>query len=153
MEHLFKSVLSVREFRFHTDDDHIDRLSRRYTVIVLVGFAVLVTTKQFVGTPINCWCPAQFTDSHKDYANALCWVSNTYYLPIERPIPGGKFADNSRISYYQWVPLLLMVQGVLAFLPCQFWRFFNQRSGINLASIMDAARSTADTAYLEVRTL
>jgi len=52
------------------DDDYTDRLSHRTTVALLVCFAVLVSTKQFVGNPINCWMPAHFhKDSHDDYAN------------------------------------------------------------------------------------
>ena len=120
---------------------------------VLICFAFLVTTKQFVGAPIHCWCPAQFTDSHREYTDAVCWVSNTYYLPIERTIPGSRLDEAAaKIGYYQWVPLLLAGQAVLAFLPCQLWRFLCQRSGVNLAAIMDAAHVTSDAGYLEVST-
>jgi len=31
MERLFKSVLSIRELKFHVDDDYVDRLSRQFT--------------------------------------------------------------------------------------------------------------------------
>ena len=31
MDRLFKSVLSIRELKFHVDDDHVDRLSRQYS--------------------------------------------------------------------------------------------------------------------------
>lgn len=114
MDRLFKSVLSVRELKFRMDDDYVDRLSRQQTVILLICFCFIVSTKQFVGQPINCWCPAQFTDSHREYSDAICWVSNTYYLPIEQTIPGEPFdttAKNRRmISYYQWVPLILLFQ-------------------------------------------
>ena len=150
MEHLFKSALSVREFKYHTDDNYADRLSRLYSVAISITFAFIVTTKQFVGSPIHCWCPAQFTDSHRDYANAVCWVSNTYYLPIEQTIPGTRLPESSQIGYYQWVPMLLLSQALLSFLPCQLWRFICQRSGINIAAIMDAAHVTSDASFLEV---
>jgi len=113
MDRLFKSMLSVRELKFRMDDDYVDRLSRQHTVIILVCFGFLVSTKQFVGRPINCWCPAQFTDSHRDYSDAICWVSNTYYLPIEQTIPGERFdvtKNRQLVSYYQWVPLILLFQ-------------------------------------------
>ena len=40
-------------------------LFRHYTTGLLVAAAFIVSTKQFVGDPIVCWCPAHFTDSHK----------------------------------------------------------------------------------------
>jgi len=180
MERLFKSVLSIRELKFHVDDDYVDRLSRQFTVVIAVCFAFLVSTKQFVGSPINCWCPAEFTSSHVDYTNSICWVSNTFYLPINTVIPKERIDGNSplskhnyagaaqsneiqrnpdqldknnqqRISYYQWVPLILIFQGVLSFIPCQIWRFLNKRSGINLSTIMDAAHVSSEASYLEIR--
>ena len=65
MDRLSKSLLSVKEVKFRADDDYMDRLSRFYTVVILICFAGLVSTRQFVGHPISCWCPAQFTKSHK----------------------------------------------------------------------------------------
>ena len=43
------AITKVRQFRFHNDDDFIDRLSRRYSVILLMLFTVVVSTKQYVG--------------------------------------------------------------------------------------------------------
>ena len=47
---------------------------------------MLVTSKTYVGDPIRCWCPAQFTDSHKHYTNNICWVSHTYYIPSNKQV-------------------------------------------------------------------
>lgn len=44
----------VRQFRFHNDDDFIDRLSRRYSVLLLMLFTVVVSTKQYVGDRKFC---------------------------------------------------------------------------------------------------
>jgi len=159
MDRLFKSVLSIRRLKFHVDDDYVDRLSRQYTVGILVCFAFLVSMKQFVGRPINCWCPAAFTDSHVDYTNSICWVSNMYYLPMSQVIPEQNFAtltsfndthlphqqhsasaavafqpsvDTQRISYYQWIPLILFTQAVLSYLPCQVWRFLNATNEVDI---------------------
>lgn len=155
MDRLFKSILSIREIKFRTDDDYTDRLSRQYSVVILVCFSFLVSTKQFVGTPIACWCPAQFTASHREYTNTVCWVSNTFYLPMEETIPNKVEFDIEKhkkmISYYQWVPLILMFQAVLAFVPCLVWRFMNKRSGINVPTIMDAAHVCSQASYLEIR--
>ena len=153
MERLLKSALTMREVKFRMDDDYVDRLNRQYTVIILIFFAALVTTKQFVGHPITCWCPAQFTDSHVDYADSICWVSNTYYLPMVQTIPGERLIRKSRamISYYQWVPLILLSQALSVFMPCLIWRFLNKRSGINMTAIMDASRVCSQAHFLEIR--
>lgn len=44
-----ESITKLRQFRFHYDDDFIDRLSRRYSVVLLMIFTALVSTKQYVG--------------------------------------------------------------------------------------------------------
>jgi hypothetical protein len=157
MDRLFKSVLSIRELKFHVDDDHVDRLSRQYTVIILVCFAFLVSTKQFVGRPIHCWCPAEFTPSHRRLYQ-LDLLGQQHVLPAVRrrhtegELQGDDVVPRSeRISYYQWVPLILIVQGVLSFVPCQVWRFLNKRSGINLSAVMDAAHVSSEASYLEIR--
>jgi len=58
------------------DDDYADRMNHRTTVALFVCFALLVSTKQFVGNPINCWMPAHFDkDSHDEYTNRLLLLS------------------------------------------------------------------------------
>ena len=34
-------------------------------------FALLITTRQYVGEPISCWCPVHFSGSNVDYANKV----------------------------------------------------------------------------------
>ena len=84
-------------------DDFVDRLSSRYTVIMLVGFAVVVTLLSKACNPINCWAPNHFSSSKAKFANNYCWVKNTYYLPWEKEIPKESEA-RQWILYYQWVP-------------------------------------------------
>ena len=57
------AIAKVRQFRFHNDDDLYYRLSRRFSVVLLMLFTVVVSTKQYVGDPIACFAPAQFTGS------------------------------------------------------------------------------------------
>ena len=74
---------------------------------------------------------------HREYTDTICWVSNTYYLPFDEVAPvephysvaGGKEPKHQMISYYQWIPLILMFQASMAFVPCLVWRFLNKRSG------------------------
>ena len=46
-----------RKIIHYEDDDFIDRLNNRYTVMVLVMCILIITGKLYVGNPINCWTP------------------------------------------------------------------------------------------------
>ena len=116
VDRLIGAVTSVTKINVRNDDDVIDRLHHRYTVSFLVVCSAVVSTTQYVGSPIQCWSPAYFKSNHVKFANNMCWVSNTYFLP-ENVIAGQPGAIKLHISYYQWVPLFLLVQAFLFYLP------------------------------------
>ena len=123
-----------------SDGDFVDRLNHTYTVVVLIVFAVIVSTKQYVGDPIQCWTPAYFSTSYIDYANKVCWVSNTYYNPFDQDVPDDTTLKQ-HIVYYQWVPMILLLQAFFFYLPYTGWSLLGKRSGIDVNSLVDAARN------------
>lgn len=124
------------------DDGFSDRLSHLYTTTILLIFALVVSTSQYVGHPINCWTPVHFTDSHVAYTNDFCWVKDTYYLPFDEDVPReGEEWKQHTVVYYQWVPAILMVQAFLFHLPCVFWRSMAGKSGLDVRSIVEQART------------
>jgi len=47
---------------------------------------------QYVGQIIKCWPPAEFPEHWIEYTNSICWISNTYYIPMtEQNILGELF--------------------------------------------------------------
>lgn len=138
-----------------TDDSSIHLLNRLYCVILLVVLAILVSSRQYVGSPIQCWCPAQFTKTHMDYTNDYCWISNTYYVDFESSIPLEKEARVSKeIEYYQWVPLILILQALMFYLPRMIWKRFGGYSYINIKKMLNmAADSTFKTAEARDKSL
>jgi hypothetical protein len=91
-----------RKVNHFEDDDFVDRLNNRYTVLVLIMCIFIITGKSYVGDAINCWAPgkfsrkevllnirfvffttAQFTGTHTAYTNSICWLKGSYYLPTE----------------------------------------------------------------------
>ena len=149
-----RTVFSFHEIKTHRDDDFVDRLSRIYTSTLLVIFAGIVSTKQFVGAPISCWCPAHFTESHRQYTNNICWISNTFYVPFEQRIPDDNdnvWRQKRMVSYYQWIPLILLSMILFSLIPGLLWRFFMLRSGVNVAALIDAATTCQRASYTEIR--
>lgn len=130
MHKILNVLFNFNDIKPSRDDDSADRLSRIYTSTILFVFCLIITSTHYVGRVIECWCPAQFTTSHKAYANSICWVSNTYYVPIEDQIPVDD--DDERlyyVNYYQWVPFILMFQGILCYVPRLVWKFLAKKSG------------------------
>ena len=139
------------------DDDFYDRLSSRYTVFQLIFFALLVTAGQIINDPITCWVPAHFHGSWEAYTNSYCWVRNTYHVPWLNDIPlapenirsdledyrmdGGPERGSHTVTYYQWVPIILLIQAGLFFIPCAIWRTFNHKTGIDVNMIIETAEA------------
>lgn len=129
------------------DDDFADRLNSRYTVALIVAFAIVVSGQQyFIGKPLNCWEPKHFTGSHVKYMNSYCWVRNTYYLPFSNNIPKSH-EDSGRkvLPYYQWIPFIMLGQAFFFFLPSFFWHGLNDRAGVDSDDILSTAHKLSST--------
>jgi len=56
-----------------------------------------------------------------------------------------------KITYYQWVPIILMLQAGMFAVPYALWRMLSSRSGIDLATIVGAAISSQTSASPDER--
>jgi len=136
-------LASYSKFISNNDDDWVDRLNHLYTVAILAIFAVFISGGQYVGNPIECWCPAHFTGSFVAYTKSYCWVKNTYYIPMDEQIPVDReHRDTEELTYYQWVPIILMFMAALFKFPALTWRTFNGGSGINVEKIVNLTSGT-----------
>ncbi len=68
---LISAIGGIAKVNVRNDDDIADRLHHRYTVFFFVIFTVVVSTTQYVGDPIHCWCPAYFTSNHEGFTNKV----------------------------------------------------------------------------------
>ncbi|CAH8642406.1 unnamed protein product [Schistosoma guineensis] len=127
--------------KLRRDDDFSDRFSHTFTSLLLIIFTLIISARQYIGKPIACWVPTEFTRAQEEYAESVCWVTSTYFIPTQDiNIPENiSERENRKIHYYQWVPFILMIQAFLFNLPCLIWRLFNWQSGIHLSSIMEVA--------------
>jgi len=125
--------------KLHNDDLFVDRLNHRYTVAMIVVFAIVVTASQYSGRPINCWVPGHFNGNYESYADDICWVSSTYNIPMNEDIPHNESDRKEKmLKYYQWTPFILLLQAMLFYFPRMIWRSLNDKSGLDLQNIVDA---------------
>ena len=61
----FLNLSTLGNIRLRRDDDMVDRLSHRYTTFILLMFAIIITSKQYVGDPISCWAPGKDTQPYE----------------------------------------------------------------------------------------
>ena len=54
------------------------RLHYGATVTFLLAFSLIVTTRQYVGNPIDC---VHTKDIPEDVLNTYCWIHSTYTIP------------------------------------------------------------------------
>lgn len=122
--------------------DFVDVLNRYCTPALLLFLALFISTKQYFGSPIQCWMPAQFKGGWEQYTEEYCFVQNTYYVPPNENIPPNHDDRvEKEISYYQWVPVILVIQAMVFYIPKFVWNWACRRSGIDTKGIANLARN------------
>ncbi|CAP38934.1 Protein CBR-INX-6 [Caenorhabditis briggsae] len=115
--------------------DLADRLNSRITVVILAVSSGLLLSSHFIGDPITCWTPAQFTKQWADFVNQYCFVHGTYFVPLDEQL---SFDEGERrkdtIQYYQWVPYVFALQAFLFYIPRFVWKALISYSGYDLAA-------------------
>lgn len=118
---IFRGLKSLIKISHIHTDSAVFRLHYSLTVIILIAFSLIVTTRQYVGNPIDC---VHSKDLPEDVLNTYCWIHSTYTITAayrkregdEVPFPG---VANSRLypdserkeyRYYQWVCFMLFLQ-------------------------------------------
>ncbi|RZB40906.1 Innexin domain containing protein [Asbolus verrucosus] len=134
----FKSLIKLEQIR---TDNNVFRLHYKLTVIVLIVFSILLTSKQYFGDPIQC----QVTDKDmKDLIQTYCWIYGTYVVkhtladevkgipglgtdrrqvaPWIRQLEAGPDDDIIWHKYYQWVCIVFCFQALLFYMPRYLWK-------------------------------
>ncbi len=121
---LFQSFLKLNSVSFQNryDDDVLDRLSRKYSAILLIIFSTIATTNQLVGKSVSCWCPKELKGKKCSYGTTTCYITN-FYAPSTNTTQLDKREDlmSHKIYYYQWVPYIFLFQAFLFYLPYVLW--------------------------------
>ena len=122
---IFRGLKSFIKVSHVQTDSAVFRIHYSVTVLILIAFSLLVTTRQYVGNPINC---IGSKDIPEDVLDTFCWIHTTYHVPSAFNLKVGKVpgdlgeivypgigkpeapGDMKHIKYYQWVCFCLFFQ-------------------------------------------
>ncbi|KIH64678.1 hypothetical protein ANCDUO_05009 [Ancylostoma duodenale] len=92
----------LRQVKSTHDDDSVDRLNYVTTIYILLGFALTLFAKNYVGEPMQCWVPNQWTGMWEAFAESYCFVENTYFVPMNQSnLPAAHTREGREMIYYQ----------------------------------------------------
>lgn len=112
-------------------DNNVFRLHYKATVIILVAFSLLVTSRQYIGDPIDCIVD----DIPLSVMDTYCWIYSTFTIPnrltgtvgkdVVQPGVAGHVEGEDEVKYhkyYQWVCFVLFFQAILFYVPRYLWK-------------------------------
>lgn len=130
-------------------DDFADRCSCLMSFILLLMCFTIVTLKSYVFEPLSCYIPTTFSGSNLgSYINAFCWINGTTPINadtdrLDDPSYWASLEDK-KITYYQWVSLVLALQAILCYLPRLVWESITfNRVGTNLGFLVESAQAAS----------
>uniref|UniRef100_A0A0N5AXY4 Innexin n=1 Tax=Syphacia muris TaxID=451379 RepID=A0A0N5AXY4_9BILA len=157
-------IQSITKPRY--EEDCVDRLNYRITsyIILLAAFTIIAKSfklstselaililKEYGGDPIQCWLPAELASKSgwEQYARDYCFVENTYFVKLDEALPksDAKIKERRELTYYQWVPFLLLFQALMFTVPHIFWRMLNWTSGIHTRAVISMASDARQSDY------
>lgn len=135
---LLAPVAGLIKVRYQGDKADIDsaffKMHYRTTATFFFISTILVTANSFIGNPIDCiseGIPGKVI-------NRYCWIMSTFSIPSRHaagqgtnyayqgvePINGADESEYIRHAYYQWVPFVLFLQGIMFYAPHFLWKTY-----------------------------
>lgn len=153
MDRLFGSLKSFIRIDDVVTDSFVFRLHHKFTVAILIGASLLVTSRQYFGDPIDC---ISRDDIPPNLLDTYCWIHATFSIVgswnktvgLDVPYPGvDKYLPGEQRvyhKYYQWVCFVLFFQALCFYTPRYIWKLFESNRlrtilvGMNCPIIADA---------------
>lgn len=137
---LLMPVAGLIKVRYRGDKADIDspffKLHYRTTATVLFISSLLVTANDLIGFSIDCIGG----NIPGGVLNTYCWIMSTFSVPSRNAAGEGRYyahqgvepyiegeSETVKHAYYQWVPFVLFLQGIMFYLPHYLWKIFEDR--------------------------
>lgn len=130
MFNVFGPVVGLLKLDSVCIDNNVFRLHYKATVIILIAFSLLVTSRQYFGDPIDCIVD----DIPSHVMDTYCWIHSTFTIPDHVGLVGRDLIQSGVASYvdgvdeikyhkyYQWVCFTLFFQAILFYVPRYLWK-------------------------------
>ncbi|KAK8380262.1 hypothetical protein O3P69_016703 [Scylla paramamosain] len=114
-------------------DNLVFRLHYRYTYIFFLAATLLTTLYDAIGDQIDCLTDVD-SDSFNDVVNSYCFIMGTFTVDRLHGLQVGQQVPHPGVgppevqdsityhTYYQWVPFVLFMQGVMFYVPHWLWK-------------------------------
>ena len=93
---VFRGLKGLTKISHVTIDSTIFRLHYSVSVAFMLAFSLIVTTRQYVGNPIDC---VHTKDIPEDVLNTYCWIHSTSSSKIPVSCPTQKMSNESSNMY------------------------------------------------------
>ena len=137
LSHLFG--LGYRVIGRQAADSFMDRVHGRYTASLLLLLAIIAMLRRNVGQTIACMAPAHMTPAMVAYTNSECWIKPYYHLVFVDELPKRDIERRASKAYYGWIPVLLVLQAAMFFVPRIVWSLGSLKPGLTSSLIEGAA--------------
>lgn len=132
-------VAGLIKVRYGGDKADIDssffKLHYRTTSTILFISTILVTANNLIGKTIDCMADGSVPGN---VLNTYCWIMSTFSIPSRnaagkgvnyayqgvQPANGLDEDNYVRHAYYQWVPFVLFLQGMMFYIPHWLWKTY-----------------------------
>lgn len=131
MIYFFNSVKGLIKLEDVQTDNNVFRLHYKLTTLILCVFSLIVTSRQYIGNPIEC----VVRGVPSDVMNSYCWIYSTFTLPNQIGARIGTDVAHPGVApyvdgedkvhyhkYYQWVCFILFFQAVAFYFPRFMWK-------------------------------
>uniref|UniRef100_A0A1B6EWA1 Innexin n=1 Tax=Cuerna arida TaxID=1464854 RepID=A0A1B6EWA1_9HEMI len=128
---VFGSIKGLLKLDSVCIDNNVFRLHYKATVVILVAFSLIVTSRQYIGDPIDCIVD----DIPSDVMDTYCWIYSTFTIPnrytnrvgheVAGPGVSAHVEGEDQVKYhkyYQWVCFALFLQAMLFYVPRYLWK-------------------------------
>ena len=129
---LDSSIIKHLQFGVVDSSNNVFKLFANVSPTIFWISSVLVIASSYIGDPIKCM-------TNNKMAETVCWIHGSYHVDekISEEVYGSvcKRSYNTYgtelsleekdvdTAYYQWVPFMLFVHGLLFLIPGKIWTF------------------------------